>query len=331
MGSRGWILQERLLSPAILHFGNTQLYWECRGVSLSEEMPNYNSGGGNILHNLIGRAHHDHFLQWYELLAQYSKMSLTLESDRLPTIAGLATRFRRNFRSTYLVGLWLEDVHRGLLWHPVYDSSFRASQSAAVAPSWSWVSFPGAVIVDLPRKNAPENHNDGRPFDNVWDFSLVPLNRIYSDMDMDVAHIDVRKCQSLGRSAVKGNLYIWGSIVRVSCVTQDHVSFYIKRRSREEEVLCYMDHPHLLALPYYCLIIGTWSFSQLATRNMSDPRNKNEAFQCFLLLHRVQKPQRNAHPQDLGVFKRVGMGGARPDIMNGFMGKDRVRRFITLL
>jgi hypothetical protein len=30
MGRRGWILQERFLSPAILHYGNTQMHWECR-------------------------------------------------------------------------------------------------------------------------------------------------------------------------------------------------------------------------------------------------------------------------------------------------------------
>ena len=29
MSSRGWILQERMLSPAIVHFGRHQMHWEC--------------------------------------------------------------------------------------------------------------------------------------------------------------------------------------------------------------------------------------------------------------------------------------------------------------
>ena len=34
--SRGWMYQERLLSPRVLHFGATELVWECREATLCE-------------------------------------------------------------------------------------------------------------------------------------------------------------------------------------------------------------------------------------------------------------------------------------------------------
>lgn len=34
---RGWVLQERLLSPRILHFGSDQILWECNEVTMMSE------------------------------------------------------------------------------------------------------------------------------------------------------------------------------------------------------------------------------------------------------------------------------------------------------
>ena len=54
LNKRAWVVQERLLSPRILHFGAEMLYWECRCRSASELAPNgyvygtyYDSEGDN--------------------------------------------------------------------------------------------------------------------------------------------------------------------------------------------------------------------------------------------------------------------------------------------
>jgi hypothetical protein len=36
---RGWVLQERLLSPRVLHFGKDELFWECQGCVVNESYP----------------------------------------------------------------------------------------------------------------------------------------------------------------------------------------------------------------------------------------------------------------------------------------------------
>jgi hypothetical protein len=36
LNERGWVLQERLLSKRILHFGNDQIFWECQETQVAE-------------------------------------------------------------------------------------------------------------------------------------------------------------------------------------------------------------------------------------------------------------------------------------------------------
>jgi hypothetical protein len=39
LNQRGWVLQERILSPRVLHFGRSQLFWECRHLVACETYP----------------------------------------------------------------------------------------------------------------------------------------------------------------------------------------------------------------------------------------------------------------------------------------------------
>lgn len=36
LNRRGWVVEERLLAPRILHFGKTKLFWKCRMIHASE-------------------------------------------------------------------------------------------------------------------------------------------------------------------------------------------------------------------------------------------------------------------------------------------------------
>lgn len=43
--SRGWVLQERLLSPRVIYYGMKELYWECRSQTASEAFPSLTREG----------------------------------------------------------------------------------------------------------------------------------------------------------------------------------------------------------------------------------------------------------------------------------------------
>ncbi|KIJ31912.1 hypothetical protein M422DRAFT_266414 [Sphaerobolus stellatus SS14] len=68
----------------------------------------------------------------------YSLLDMTYESDRLPALAGLASRFANYFpkNERYLAGLWESNLVRDLLWGTGGPRRGKTS-----GPSWSWASM----------------------------------------------------------------------------------------------------------------------------------------------------------------------------------------------
>ncbi|MCJ1385497.1 hypothetical protein MMC17_008620 [Xylographa soralifera] len=179
MFSRGWCLQERILSPRIIHYSATELIWECR---TSVECECGTLQGGNVswgkpgLERKLRRVDHNaavkdiatdstrHFAKsWEEIITDYTTMSLTKESDIFPAIAGVANMMQTKGLDGYLAGLWDNDIARGLLWYTsheryningsymadeflwnLYKDSYPAKISRR-ASSWSWASILGPV------------------------------------------------------------------------------------------------------------------------------------------------------------------------------------------
>jgi hypothetical protein len=60
---------------------------------------------------------------WRKIVREISDMKLTVLSDRLPALSGLArclTELRPEYglrADTYLAGIWLDDFDTGFLWH----------------------------------------------------------------------------------------------------------------------------------------------------------------------------------------------------------------------
>jgi heterokaryon incompatibility protein (HET) len=158
LSERGWVCQERILSPRIIHYTSTQLFWECRQVLLAEDnlRPWSILGQGTTAGTVCGLARNlygsttDPIGQanllaiWYNaVVAQsYSRRKLTLPDDKLTAISGIARAFARHFRTTYLAGLWLLDLPWGLSWRRRGAVSLVQSYRA---PSFSWASFDGPV------------------------------------------------------------------------------------------------------------------------------------------------------------------------------------------
>jgi hypothetical protein len=135
---RGWVFQERLLSPCSIYFGK-QLSWECSELLASEIFPQgspgarstcpWNSNAPVRLFNLITQRSikesiyagniriNELYRIWLNLMRTFRTCRLTFESDVFPAIAGLAEAFQAQLRDEYLAGLWRGDMIRGLLWH----------------------------------------------------------------------------------------------------------------------------------------------------------------------------------------------------------------------
>lgn len=165
LSERGWCCQERILSPRILHFTRSQLFWECRQCLLAEDnlrpwaLQHANaSTPSGLARNLYGVAQdpatRDHLLNiWYQNVVSqsYSKRKLTNADDKLIAISGIARAFHRHLQSDYIAGLWAQqDFAWGLSWRRRGPTARPPSYRA---PSFSWASLDATV--EWPPRHTP--------------------------------------------------------------------------------------------------------------------------------------------------------------------------------
>jgi hypothetical protein len=168
---RAWVFQERILSPRTVHFGKSEMLWECNstfacectqiaaftpvknlqrtGTSLLCENKNPGtksdkSMGGlkawfaDIVQNRASREETLDF--WLQAVQFYSTLSLTKPFDRPYALAGIASRIHDILGSTYLAGIWMVDLPRALIWTVKPRCRSGTERISQKAPTWSWTS-----------------------------------------------------------------------------------------------------------------------------------------------------------------------------------------------
>jgi hypothetical protein len=160
--NRGWVYQERILSPRVLHFADQELVWECTQGLICECSQSMNI----LLSTLPGKLSYHQMLnkgeptskllrnRWRDKIEEYSNLNLTFSNDRLPALAGLAQQMHqlRQKQSTirYLAGLWSDSLIGDMLWLTCEGKSRyirlkpRSRPKELIAPSWSWACFEPA-------------------------------------------------------------------------------------------------------------------------------------------------------------------------------------------
>ncbi|KAK0709351.1 heterokaryon incompatibility protein-domain-containing protein [Lasiosphaeria miniovina] len=157
VNTRGWVLQERFLSPRILHFGQQQVFWECFEKDAAEAHPsvlpdsltkllgarfkilnpkaalpdssmNYTAFDYNSILSLV----------WSRIVDLYSECKLTYPGDKLIAISGLAKRISTVLQDEYVAGMWRRNLENELLW--------------AVT---SWASVDGKLMLGSARLGSP--------------------------------------------------------------------------------------------------------------------------------------------------------------------------------
>ena len=153
LASRGWALQERMLSSRTISFHNDRLRWECNRYSRSDDL-HHPFIVNRIMYSIVEKRDlrrlndaEEIFEHWCDIIDTYSGCKLTESMDKLPAISGLARAFSKILGDAYLAGLWRNDIHVGLSWQPheELDEDFDCDEEGATeiryrAPSWSWAS-----------------------------------------------------------------------------------------------------------------------------------------------------------------------------------------------
>jgi hypothetical protein len=154
LAERAWVLQEHLLSPRWLYFGKDSLYFECRTAQFDEHLrvplslsKVVNTSNHTPKDVLSFTTHGDGLSKWYRMIQTYSHQCLTYGSDRLPALAGIASRFATKLGDEYIAGMWRRDLVFGLIFcveNP--DSASRSMNPSSIpGPSWSWYTCNRSV------------------------------------------------------------------------------------------------------------------------------------------------------------------------------------------
>lgn len=133
--TRGWTFQEWMLSPRVLHI-DTMTLWDCFEGYANELNRRYMERP----YLLRNPKEYGKSLSWEWIVGEYTMRKITYEKDRLPALAGLASRYRQATGHTYLAGLWVEEMPRSLLWQTWGATDARPNANETSMPSWSWAS-----------------------------------------------------------------------------------------------------------------------------------------------------------------------------------------------
>ena len=148
INSRGWTLQESMLSPRLLIYTAFGAMWRCeRGCQRSSAIP---------CHYFIDPyrsidIRKPQVSKWSHIRENYCARGVTEPKDKLPALAALARNHHRVTGDQYLAGLWESCLLSELLW--LYEEISDHSSPLAAggrppeyrAPSWSWASIDGTT------------------------------------------------------------------------------------------------------------------------------------------------------------------------------------------
>ena len=172
---RGWVLQERLMAPRVLHFCQDQIAWECRQLEAAEISVDgfnlFSLKDGDVVPvdrlkallphrerrmfrrksvedtlHMTGVEDPNVYERWNRVVEIYSKTQLTNAGDKLIAMSGIASMMFDQIGSQYVVGMWLRYLECQLLWRvdPVYENGRFYSESRRPpryrAPTFSWAA-----------------------------------------------------------------------------------------------------------------------------------------------------------------------------------------------
>jgi hypothetical protein len=162
---RGWCLQEQVLAARLVHFTDSEMVMECAEAVACECDAVSGQNRQHCLPNhppdLPPTPRKPHWHQttrvskdvkqvlgaWWSCVEQYSVRHLSVETDRLPAISGIAESLSECGLGSYCAGIWAADLPSGLLWGVIPQHPAKPRRPAEyTAPSWSWASVMAPVL-----------------------------------------------------------------------------------------------------------------------------------------------------------------------------------------
>lgn len=97
--------------------------------------------------------------EWQAIAQDYSERKLSMSSDNLLALAGIAATIAKRSGFRYIAGLWQETVEVDLVWRV---SGLKHVRPTYRAPTWSWAAVDGNVVASSLQAEFfdPRTHTD---------------------------------------------------------------------------------------------------------------------------------------------------------------------------
>ncbi|KAK5989260.1 hypothetical protein PT974_10768 [Cladobotryum mycophilum] len=224
--TRGWTLQERLLSIRKLYIRANDMfglgYVSCQRktdhtkfrerqmVGRQRESLDYALISALSMQDITLSHHqwtrlHD---EWFTLVRDYSCRNLTVSADRLAAVSSIA-RVQQKFLGAYNAGLWYDSLPFGLLWAPRFVLNPGSAgmpkpfvrPSAYRAPSWSWCANDGAIDFIGSKLYNPTSEVMLLGWECVPEYAFDPFGKLAEDQG-DKGYVRLlAKCRTLHMEA----------------------------------------------------------------------------------------------------------------------------------
>ena len=300
LGKRAWACQEWLLAGRVLHCGGEELFWECRSTicceceslslhnrpSLRQKLDRLRAANGVLVRSDLTDL-------WSRVVGTFARGDLTVHTDRLPALSGVASLFntleaRHSLLGEYTAGLWSATLPLSLLWRAI-SSTYRPP--SYVAPSWSWASVSGGVDYSTNENGhlEPSCTVDGIHCDLASEDPYGQVLYGYIQLSSQVFETSVRRCQEDYWRAGSWEKGLWMATASLKSSVLCHPD----HTPRDEE------HEQSSTIPVVFLIVGRYphlqDFACLILRRCpkKDDNNSYERFGATTLSTRhVTKTER---------------------------------------
>jgi hypothetical protein len=190
--TRGWTLQEKVLSQRKLQITDNCVRWWCWHTTTAEDEncrhPIWQPGTAHrgmyffkTEHDLlVSKIHNNSNMDIYAfIVSDYTARNLTHQSDAAKAVTGVLNAIDGLFRGEFVMGLPDTELSAALLWVPLGQSRRRVDSKTGMPlfPSWSWLGWIGHVAYPWLVERSLPMSEDGSPL--FWRNTLPNVREQY--------------------------------------------------------------------------------------------------------------------------------------------------------